>query len=495
MKVKSIKVNALFNVIYTITNMIFPLITYPYVTRVLSASGMGKVSFFTAVSNYAVMFGSLGISTYGIRAVAKVRDNKHELSKVVQELLIINGVITLIVVGVLLGLIPFVNKFNSEPILFVVNTIIILATPFGMTWLYSGLEQYEYITIRNIIFKMAALIMVFLLVKNKDDYAVYAFLTAFSTVASYICNLIYSRKFVDFHIIQHLEFLKHFKPMLYLFASILAVSVYTNLDTIMLGFINGNFEVGLYSVASKVKWLLLAAVNAVSAVLLPRLSNYYSNGKMKKYYDELRKSLSFVSLVTIPLVFYFILEARDCILLLGGADYRGAIPCMQILMPILIVSGLSNVSGNQVLIPQGRDSKFMQAVGVGAIVDIVLNIIFMPRYAAIGAAIATLIAETTQMLIQLYFSREDILLYIRRKTIVNALFASIIPAVLIYFIRKNVNINCFINIIITSCIFFLVYAIVLLLIKDEYTYDFLKNVISWRKEKNEDSSNSPNEAK
>ena len=186
MKVKSIKVNALFNVIYTITNMIFPLITYPYVTRVLSASGMGKVSFFTAVSNYAVMFGSLGISTYGIRAVAKVRDNKHELSKVVQELLIINGVITLIVVGVLLGLIPFVNKFNSEPILFVVNTIIILATPFGMTWLYSGLEQYEYITIRNIIFKMAALIMVFLLVKNKDDYAVYAFLTAFSTVASYI---------------------------------------------------------------------------------------------------------------------------------------------------------------------------------------------------------------------------------------------------------------------------------------------------------------------
>ena len=307
--------------------------------------------------------------------------------------------------------------------------------------------------------------------------------------------MIDSRKFVDFHIIQHLEFLKHFKPMLYLFASILAVSVYTNLDTIMLGFINGNFEVGLYSVASKVKWLLLAAVNAVSAVLLPRLSNYYSNGKMKKYYDELRKSLSFVSLVTIPLVFYFILEARDCILLLGGADYRGAIPCMQILMPILIVSGLSNVSGNQVLIPQGRDSKFMQAVGVGAIVDIVLNIIFMPRYAAIGAAIATLIAETTQMLIQLYFSREDILLYIRRKTIVNALFASIIPAVLIYFIRKNVNINCFINIIITSCIFFLVYAIVLLLIKDEYTYDFLKNVISWRKEKNEDSSNSPNEAK
>lgn len=476
MKVKSIKLNAFFNVIYTITNMIFPLITYPYVTRVLSANGMGKVSFFTAVSNYAVMFGSLGISTYGIRAVAKVRDNKDELSKVVQELLAINSIITFFVVLVLLGLIPFIDKFNSEPILFWINIIIVLATPCGMTWLYSGLEQYEYITIRNIVIKIIALIMVFLFVKNKDDYVIYAFLMGFSTVASYICNLIYCRKFINFRLNPHLEFIKHFKPMIYLFASILAVSVYTNLDTIMLGFINGNFEVGLYSVASKVKWLLLSAVNAVSAVLLPRLSNYYSNGKLKKYYDELKKSLSFVILVTVPLAIYFIVESKDCILLLGGSDYEGAILCMQILMPILIVSGLSNISGNQILIPQGKDSKFMQAVGFGAIVDIIFNIILMPKYAAIGAAVATLIAEITQMLIQFYFSRSDILHYIRKRTIFNALFASVIAVIITFFIRKNVSINYFYNLMITIVVFFGIYIFILILIKDEYIKEMLKNV-------------------
>lgn len=145
MKIRSIKANAILNIIYTVTNLLFPLITYPYVARILSADGIGRVNFFTAASNYAVMFAALGVSTYGVRAVAKVRDNKKELSDTLTELLLINLIATLCVLVVYAVISLFVPQFNRDPALCVVNAATIAATPWGMNWLYSGLEQYGYI--------------------------------------------------------------------------------------------------------------------------------------------------------------------------------------------------------------------------------------------------------------------------------------------------------------------------------------------------------------
>lgn len=476
MKIKSIKLNALLNVVYTITNMIFPLITYPYVTRVLSATGMGTVSFFTSVSNYAVMVGSLGISTYGIRAVAKVRDNEKDLSKITTELFILNTIITVIVIAVLAVSVPFVKQFNTEPALLLINLLIVIATPFGLDWLYSGLEQYAYITKRTILFKTISLIMVFLLVRRKSDYPIYAAITAFSIIGAYFCNFVYSRNFVHFHSLNGLNYRRHFKPMILLFSSILAVSVYTNLDTIMLGFINDNYQVGLYSVASKVKWLLLSAVNAVSAVLLPRLSNYISNGETDKYYAALKKSVSFIFIVTIPLSVFFTLEAADSIYFLGGPDYGEAILCMQFLMPILVISGLSNVIGNQVLIPQGHDSQFMIAVVVGAVVDIILNAVLMPRLACTGAAIATLAAEFTQMSIQLHFARKDILKNIHKSTLWKSILAAVIAGFAIVSLRRFINFLSIVNLMITAVVFFGTYALVLIALREEYMIEIMQRV-------------------
>ena len=477
MKVRSVKVNAILNVIYTITNMIFPLITYPYVTRVLSAVGMGKVSFFTSVSNYAVMFGSLGISTYGIRAVAKVRDDEKELSKVASELFILNSIITDIVLVALLASVPFVRKFSAEPALLIINMLIIASTPFGLNWLYSGMEQYAYITKRTVAFKTISLFLVFILVRAKGDYPIYAAITAFSTIGAYVCNWLYARKFVRFRKGKGLEFKKHFKPMILLFASILAVSVYTNLDTIMLGFISGDRQVGLYSVASKIKWLLLSAVNAVSAVLLPRLSNYIGNNEIEKYNQTLKKSVSFVFIVTIPLTIFFMCEAYDTIYFLGGADYTEAVPCMMFLMPILIISGFSNVTGNQVLIPQGRDSQFMTAVCVGAVVDIVLNALLMPKYMCAGAAAATLVAELTQMSIQFHYSRKEITKNIEIRTLLKAAIAGIVSGVVIVLIRRQLTFHSIVNLVITCIIYGLIYLSCLLILKEQYSKELLSEVV------------------
>ena len=476
-KVGSIKKNAILNVIYTITNMVFPLITYPYVTRILFSSGMGKVSFFTSVSNYAVMIGSLGIGTYGIRAVAKVRDDEKDLSDVASELLIINTVITAIVVGLLLLSSMFVEKFSSEPILFFINIIIVAAAPFGMNWLYSGLEQYAYMTKRTILFKVLSLGLVFLLVKKKSDYPTYAAITAFSTVGAYVCNLLYSRHFFCFHISKTFNYKRHYKPMLLLFGSILAVSVYTNLDTIMLGFINGDVEVGLYSVASKSKWLLLSAVNAVSAVLLPRLSNYISQNDIVKYNDTLKKSISFIFIITIPISLFFIIESPDTIGILGGPDYKGAIPGMQILMPILMISGFSNVTGNQILIPHGRDSFFLKAVSIGAVADIFLNSALMPSMGCTGASIATLVAEFIQMSVQVYYSRSELKRNIHMKPIAKALIGGVISCVLTIVIRRIINFNVLFSFIISGSVFFITYGIILLFLKEEYSMEMMQTVV------------------
>ena len=181
MKTKSIKTNAVLNIIYTISNIIFPMITFPYVSRILLADGMGKVSFFTAVANYAVMLASLGISTYGIRATANARDDKQELSKVTVELLVINLIATIIVIGTIIVSIPYVAKFQDDKLLLLINCCLIFCSSFSLNWLYSGLEQYSYITKRSITFKLISLMLVFLFVHTKADYNKYAAITVFST--------------------------------------------------------------------------------------------------------------------------------------------------------------------------------------------------------------------------------------------------------------------------------------------------------------------------
>lgn len=481
MKPKSIKANAVLNIIYTISNIIFPLITFPYASRILLADGMGKVSFFTAVSNYAVMIAALGISTYGIRATAKVRNNKEELSKVTAELLTINLIGTVIVIIVLIASIPFVNKFRNDKILLLINCCFIFSAALGMNWLYSGLEQYSYITKRSIIFKLISLVLVFLLVRDHADYNIYAAITVLSTAGSYLLNFWYSKKFVSFRNIKKLNFKKHFKPMLLLFASVLAVNIYTNLDTVMLGFISGDREVGLYTVAVKVKGLLLSVVNAISAVLLPRLSYYLSANKKEEYNRILKKSTSIIFMIAIPLTAFFIIEAKDSILLLGGEDYLDATLCMQIVIPILIISGISNITGNQILIPMGKDSCFMKAVIIGSIVDLILNALLMPKLASIGAAIATLLAESIQMSIQLMYSWQYVNKSIQRKSLLKIIISTFIASVTITFLKSIfltehsvTTFNSFVNLTIYAGVYFSVYGIVLLIVREKYCREMVQ---------------------
>lgn len=477
-KVKTIKYNVVLNIIYNISNIIFPLITFPYISRILLADGTGKVSFFTSIATYATLVGSLGISTYGIRETAKVRDDKEKLSKVVQELLILNTISTIIVIILLIVSMFYIDKFRQEPLLLILNCFSIITSIIGMNWLYSGLEQYEYITKRSIIFKLLSLICVFMFVHKKEDYIIYAGINIFSIVGSYICNFYYAHRFIYFKPMKNLQFKKHLKPMLLLFASILAVSIYTNLDTVMLGFISGDEQVGLYTVAVKIKALLLTTINAISAVLLPRLSYYINEKKNDEYNYILKKSISIISIISIAFTVFFMINAKESIIFLGGPSYVNAATCMQIIMPILLISGFSNITGNQVLIPHGMDSCFMIAVVSGSIVDFILNYLLMPKLGCVGAAIATLFAELTQMSIQFIFAYRYIARNLNFKTYFKIIVSTIISSIVLLGVKLILPSNTFIVLVISSILYFGIYVIILYKLKEPLIFEYKNMLLS-----------------
>ncbi|HGZ7298835.1 TPA: polysaccharide biosynthesis C-terminal domain-containing protein, partial [Streptococcus pneumoniae] len=299
----------------------------------------------------------------------------------------------------------------------------------------------------------------------------------FSTLASNFINILESRKYINFNLRRDLEFRYHLKPMWYLFASLLAVNIYTNLDSVMLGIINGNDAVGIYSIASKVKWILLSVVTSVSLVLLPRLSFYSNKYDETKFNNILRKSSTVIFMISIPLTIFFMIKAKESILLLGGEQYIQAVLAMQILMPILIISGFSNITGNQILIPTGNEKYFMRAVSIGAIVNLCLNLLLMPILGIIGGAIATLCAESVQMIIQFYFSRNKLMGNISLNSIKKVVYSSIFAGILLIVIQNIIeNFNSFLNLAASSFLYFGVYFFLLVLFKESTIKEFLNQI-------------------
>lgn len=397
----SLKSNIILNGILTASSFVFPLITFMYVSRIILPEGTGKVSLATSLITYFNIFAQLGIPTYGIRECAKVRDDKEKLTKVTHELLAINLIMSAIAYVLLAVGIAVVPKLQEEKLLYVITSSTILFTAIGMEWLYRGLEQYKYITIRSLIFKVIAVILMFLLIHEKEDYVIYGALSIFAASASNVMNLIHARKFIRFRFLGGYDLRRHLKYILIFFAMSCATTIYTNLDTVMLGFMKSDTDVGYYNAAVNIKVVLVGIVTSVGSVMLPRLS-YYVMQKEKEAFRRLcAKAVNFVFALAASLVVYFIWFARQSILVLSGEAYLNAVPAMQIIMPTLLIVGITNVLGIQILIPLGKEKVVLKSEICGAVTDLVLNLIFIPMWGAAGAALGTLLAEIVVLIVQL----------------------------------------------------------------------------------------------
>lgn len=481
-KEKSLKKNFCMNAILTMSQFIFPLITFPYVSRILLAEGTGKVSFATSIISYFAMFAQLGIPTYGIRACAQVRNDKKKLSKTAQEIFIINIIMSILAYIVFFIALCNVPRLKDEKTLLIIVSATIFFNAIGMEWLYKALEQYTYITIRSVIFKFIALIAMFLLIHQQSDYIIYGAISIFASSASNIFNFFNVHKYISLRPVGEYNFKQHLKAVSVFFALSCAATIYVNLDTVMLGFMKTNVDVGYYNAAVKIKTILVSIVTSLGTVLLPRASYYVEHGLKEDFYRITKKAINFVFLVATPLMLYFMFFAKEGIFFLSGNTYGGAIVPMQIIMPTLFFIGLTNIMGMQILVPLGKENIVLYSEIVGVVVDLAINYILIPKYASAGAAIGTLVAEIAVWIVQYIYLRKqikDAYKNVRYGILILALFLGSIASLWV----KKVFSGSFIVLLNSAILFFGVYFIVLTIAKEPLIYQIEEGLLTKLKKK------------
>lgn len=469
----SVRINFIMNFILTISNFLFPLITFPYISRVLGAAGVGTINFATSIVTYFSMVGMLGIPTYGIRACAKVRDDQKELSKTVQEIMSLNAIVMSLSILLYLITIMTVPQLHQEKLLYLILSSTLIFNVLGVDWLYKALERYSYITVRSIIFKFLSVLFMFLLVRSEQDYVVYGALTVFAAVGSNALNFINLRKIVDWVPLGDLNIIRHLRPTLTFFLLTVSTTIYLNVDTTMLGFIKGSEEVGYYSAAVKVKQILVSVVTSLGAVLLPRLSYYVEQNRQDDFKRLTKKALSFVIVLSLPLVVYFILLSRQAILFLSGSEFLPATRPMQFIMPSVLFIGLSNLMGVQVLVPTHRERLVVYSTLIGAIVDVLINLFAIPFFGAAGAAFASMIAEFSVVLVQILFLKDFIIPLFKEIQSLKILFALIISTAFTSICLGMFDLSNFLTLLVSSIVYFSVYLVMLIVLKENFIFDMI----------------------
>lgn len=472
---QSIFCNFIMNIILTMSSFFFPLITFPYVSRILLPVGTGKVSFAASVINYFLLIAQLGIPTYGIRACAKVREDKEKLNKIVQEILLISVIMCIVAYVLFLIALFSIPRLYQERKLMVVTSSMIVFTTFGVEWFFKAMEMYSYITWRSIIFKCIALVAMFLLVREQKDYVIYGAISIFASSASNLLNFFYLHKFIDIRKRVKVNFSAHIKPIFIFFAMSCATTVYLNLDTTMLGFMKTDADVGYYNAAVKIKNMLVSIVTSLGAVLLPRVTVYIEKNENEKFYNLSIKAISFVLFLAVPLLVYFLIFAKPCVLLLSGEEYQNAVLPMQLMMPTLLFIGLTNIMGMQIMVPMGKESKVLASVVAGAITDLILNAILIPRFSVSGAAIGTVTAEIVVFTYQYFCNRKIFHDLFSKVCIWKVIVSALIAACASVYILQLCT-SYWILLIISWICFMSIYMICLMVFKEKFVIELFKRL-------------------
>ena len=400
--VKSIKRNFLYNILLNISKVIFPLITAPYVSRVLEPDGVGLFNFANTYAGWFALFAALGIPYYGIREVAKIKDDIGEQVKFVSEIISISAIATFVCSILMFLTLFFIPQLNENYITFLVSGIILYMTPFKIDWFFQGKEEFGYITFRSLIIKTLSVILLFLLVREKSDLLIYVALNALAVVLNEIWNFVKLYK-SGIHPYFTLSGNRHIKPLFILFSSSIAISVYTILDTLMLGFMADYDEVGYYNCATHLSKALVPIVTSLAAVALPRVAKLKEERNWSEINKLMNKSFSIVSFMSFPIAFGVMVVAPVFVPLFFGEQFYGTIIPLQIIIFTVVAIGFNNLTGIQILLGFGLDKAFLYSLLTGTVSNFILNLALIPYFGASGAAISSVFAEILILCVMLVF--------------------------------------------------------------------------------------------
>ena len=405
-KQHSVKFNAIMNTLLTASSMIINVVTIPYVTRTLSVEGYGNVNFAQSISSWLSALCLVGVPTYGVRECARVRNDPMALARVVKELLvIITGFTVLVLSGfaVCIMLVPRLTSLAPLMWLFLVSTLLL---SYGVEWYFQAVEQYEYITIRSIVFKILSFVAILLLVRRPDDWLIYGAILALVTCGNNLFNIIKLLHDVPLWNLGAINLRRHTKPLASYAVLSISSSLYLAFDSVLLGMLNAdNVQVALYQLAAKLKNICFTVINAIIGVLIPRLS-FYAKNEQKKYMGLLVRGFGFLVNLCIGIMIYLFLFARPLVILISSSKYSDATFPVQIIGVVNFLSSMSYFLGLCILSPLGRERELASANLIGVPVSLLLNVVLDGHLGATGAAISILVAEATIFLKQLFSCRD-----------------------------------------------------------------------------------------
>ncbi len=414
---KSVAKNALYNGIRTISTMVFPLITYPYVTRVLLADNLGKVDFAISFVSYFTLIAGLGIANYATREGARVRDDRETLDRFSSEVFTINMASTL-VAYVCLAIVFFAwPHLHGYGVLIAIQSTTIIGSTIGVEWLYAMEEDYGYITLRTLVMQVVAGILLFVLVRQPSDYVAYCAIMVLSGVGANVFNFLRSRKYATLRIVWDFDPRRHLVPAIILFGNTLAMSIYINIDIMLLNVMRGDYAVGIYSLAVKVYRLAKQLLNSIVMVSIPRLSQYCGNSESEKYHDLLASIVHGLLVTVLPALLLLFLLADDVVVIVGGEAFAEAADSLRILSFAMFPAVFAAFATNSVLLPNRGERLILRSTIAGAVVNLLLNLVAIPLYGPSGAAMTTFVAEAAVCGVAVWYGRTwcDYQLLIRRQ--------------------------------------------------------------------------------
>ena len=474
---QSVKVNYILNLINTGTQMLFPLITFPYVCRVIEADGIGQINFFQSIISYISLFTCLGIPMYAIREIARDRSDVVQMNRTAMEILLLHSMLTLVGYAIVAILCLTVPQIQVNIPLFLILSLTIFFTAIGCEWFYQGIEDFKYITIRGLIIKTVSVVLLFIFVKSKTDLLYYGCYTVFGVLGGNIFNFFRLRKYIHREniIFSELHIKRHVKPVLKVFSFSVVTSIYLQLNTVLLGFLKNALAVGYFAAATKVMQMLLTMSACLGSVMMPRASHLIAENKEDEFNRLIQKSYDFTLAIALPMTIGLIFCAPSLITALCGVKFEHSILPSQIIAPIILMVAISNVFGIQVLFPKGKINIVTLCCGIGAVADLILNLCLIPFFSYIGTSIAYLGAEVATTVSMYFIGRRYIpIIYFKKSHLTYAL-GCIVMAFVLYGISL-LQLPTLTILLLQGCCGVLAYFIILCICKDEMLVQILSKI-------------------
>lgn len=438
-KKSSLKLNYIYNLIYQIVQLMIPLITTPYLSKVLDADGIGIYSYTLSNATYFILFGSLGISLYGQREIAYVQNDKNKRSKIFWEIFIIQ--IITVSIAMIVYIITLMNK--GEYVLYYrILFIELFSAAIYIGWLFQGTEDFKLMTTRNFIVKLIGTALIFILVRDKNDIALYTFIRVITIFIGNITLFIKLPKIIEMPQNINLKFANHLKGILILFIPQIALQLYHIIDKTMIGKINGMIEVGYYEQSQKIITLSLTIVTSLGYIMLPRISNLFYENKIDEIKKYTNKSIKITYFLALPMMFGLIAISKQFSGWFFGQGFDRTAYLIMIVSPVILLIGLNNITGKQILLPNKNQKVYTISIISACVINIVLNVVLIPKFGSIGACISSVITELSLLIIQVVKVRQIVsfkqILFMSKKYLIASISMYVVISCIINLVGKNI---------------------------------------------------------